>query len=354
LLKSYTALEATSDHPDAPEEAEARFKTTQEYHTYIEQPLKQAESTVATRPARQLRERTRRGNPWKQLAILTTRYLELLKNDPVNLSILLLQAPLIAVLLVFFTEKDIFINTNGIDGATRSPLFLMVIAAIWFGNINAVREIVKEAPIYRRERAMHLGVIPYVFSKVIVLGVLCLLQSLVLLAVIGWKGGYPAQGVMWPPFLELYISLALTALGGLVIGLAVSALAPNADRALSLVPLIMLPEIIFSGAVFRLTGVLGAIANIMSARWGLAGLGGTLHLQYYTFCSPLPPVPQAVGIPSGSCPVGFVESPPDPSTAGFYPADTQHLLINWLVLLILIIVPIGLTIYFQKRKDAHA
>ena len=134
--------------------------------------------------------------------ILTTRYLELLKNDPINLGILLLQAPIIAVLLVFFTQKNIFINTNGIDGASRSPLFLMVIAAIWFGTINAVREIVKEAPIYRRERAMHLGVIPYVLSKLLVLGFLCPTQSLVLLAVIGWKAGYPTNGVLLPPSLN--------------------------------------------------------------------------------------------------------------------------------------------------------
>jgi hypothetical protein len=59
-------------------------------------------------------------------------------------------------------------------------------------------------------------------------------------------------------------------------------------------------------------------------------------------------------IPSGSCPVGFVESPPDPSTAGFYPVDSQHLLLTWLALLILILLPLILTIYFQKRKDGRS
>ncbi|HEU5367004.1 MAG TPA: FHA domain-containing protein, partial [Ktedonobacterales bacterium] len=320
----YSALEATSEHPDAPEEAERRFRASQEYQIYIEQPLKQAESKMETQPKPQPRRQARRGNPWKQLLVLTTRYLELLKNDPINLGILLLQAPVIALLLMWFTTQDIFTTTNGIDAPVRSPLFLMVVAAIWFGIINAVREIVKEAPIYRRERAMHLGVIPYVMSKVLVLGVLCLVQSLILLACIGWKGGYPAHGVMWPPFLELYISLALTALAGLMVGLALSALAPNADRAISLVPLIMLPEIIFSGTMFQLSGVLGTIADIMAARWGLSALGGTLHLKYFTFCAPLPHVPQSIGIPSTDCPVGTIEGSPAPDVAnGFYPGDSQ-------------------------------
>ncbi len=202
---------------------------------------------------------------------------------------------------------------------------------------------------------MHLGVFPYVLSKVLVLGMLCLIQSLILLVIIAWKGGYPAQGVLLPPFLELYLSLALTALAGLMVGLAVSALAPNADRALSLVPLIMLPEIIFSGAMFQLNGALGTIADVFATKWGLATLGGSYHLKYFTFCAPLPRVPQAAGIPSGDCPIGFIEGKPDPKTIGsFYSGSPEHLLLAWLVLLILIIVPLALTIFFQKRKDAHS
>lgn len=350
----YSALEATSEQPDAPEEAEKRFSLSEEYRVYIQQPLKNADNKVRTQPTSPLK-RAKRGNPWKQFIVLTTRYLELLKNDPINLSILLLQAPIIALLLMWFTDRNVLVQPNGIDAATRSPLFLMVVAAIWFGIINAVREIVKEAAIYRRERAMHLGVFPYVLSKVLVLGMLCLIQSLILLVIIAWKGGYPTQGVLLPPFLELYLSLALTALAGLMVGLAVSALAPNADRALSLVPLIMLPEIIFSGAMFQLNGALGTIADVFATKWGLATLGGSYHLKYFTFCAPLPRVPQAAGIPSGDCPIGFIEGKPDPKTIGsFYSGSPEHLLLAWLVLLILIIVPLALTIFFQKRKDAHS
>ena len=351
----YSTLEATSEDPDAPQDAEQRFRASHQYQVAIEQPLKDAQSKAKTQATTQPAKRARRGNPWKQFIILTTRYLELLKNDPINLSILLLQAPIIALLLMGFTDKNVFIDTNGIDAATRSPLFLMVVAAIWFGIINAVREIVKEAAIYRRERAMHLGIVPYVLSKVVVLGVLCLVQSLILLAIIGGKGGYPAQGIIWPPFVELYISLALTALAGLMIGLALSALSPNADRALSLVPLIMLPEIIFSGTMFQLNGALGTFADIIAARWGLAAMGGTYHLKYFTFCAPLPRVPQSTGIPSGDCPVGFIEGRPDPATIGsFYPSNSDRLLLDWLILAVLIIVPLLLTIYFQKRKDGRS
>jgi ABC transport system ATP-binding/permease protein len=348
----YSALEATPERPDAPEAAETRFLASPEYGGYIEQPLSEIAHLESAKPDTRRSWRLNLSQPWTQWVVLTTRYLELLKNDPVNLSILLLQAPVIALLLMSFASSNVFINSNGVDAPVRAPLFLMVVAAVWFGIINAVREIVKEAPIYRRERAMRLGIIPYVFSKVGVLGVLCLVQSLVLIAVMGWKAGYPTHGVFWPPFLELYTALALTSLSGLMIGLTLSAVAPNADRAISLVPLIMLPEIIFSGSLFQLSGVLGGIANLMATRWGFAALGGALHLRYFTFCAPLPPGVSPVGIPHGDCPIGATEGIPDQATFGeFYPTDTKHLLVAWLAQVILILITFALTIYFQKRKD---
>ena len=45
--------------------------------------------------------------------------------------------------------------TLWLDG--QRLLFLMACAAAWFGTINAVREIVKEAPIFQREYRVGIG-----------------------------------------------------------------------------------------------------------------------------------------------------------------------------------------------------
>ncbi|HEU5370104.1 MAG TPA: hypothetical protein VFU69_16655, partial [Ktedonobacterales bacterium] len=56
----------------------------------------------------------------------------------------------------------------------------------------------------------------------------------------------------------------------------------------------------------------------------------------------------------GDCPIGSTEGIPDQATFGqFYPTDSTHLLLAWLALVILILIPLALTIYFQKRKDAR-
>src|SRR5207245_11656795 len=72
----------------------------------------------------------------------------------------------------------------GSGGDAQKILFIMAFAAVLFGCINGSREIVKEAAIYRRERAVNLGIIPYMFSKIVVLGMLCLFQSAVLVLVV--------------------------------------------------------------------------------------------------------------------------------------------------------------------------
>jgi hypothetical protein len=56
------------------------------------------------------------------------------------------------------------------DLYAQRSLFIMVCSAIWFGAIKSAREIVQEAPIYHRERAVGVRVLPYVLSKVVALG----------------------------------------------------------------------------------------------------------------------------------------------------------------------------------------
>ena len=357
----YSELEPTDDHPGAPAEWEDRFRRSEDYRKYVVQPMEQ--SRAATQAAQMQRTQTlpqpKRGNPTRQFNLLSRRYFELLRNDTANMVILLLQAPIIAAILLILTKHNIFqgpvdqfvngqLKSNGIDAQT--PLFIMTAAAVWFGTINAAREIVKEAPIYRRERTVNLGLFPYVMSKVFILGLLCLVQSFLLLAIVGLQSGYPSSGLLLPPFLELYISLVLTALGGLMMGLAVSAIAPNTDRAMSIVPLLLIPQIIFAGSTFKLEGVTQVISWVIVTRWGLEGLGDTIGLHSTTcldrfgnFTNP---------DSSGDCASGLQKINPTQTTPnGFYDHTAGHLLFVWFILIVLIVAFLLITIYFQKRKD---
>ena len=348
----YSTLEPTKEQPDIPAQAEARFLASPEYSSYVARSLQdgltrqiQPQSRRTIQPeAKKGHKRAKRGNAWSQFSLLSQRYLELLKNDTGNLLILLLQAPVIAIMLVLMVRFEIgtgVFNANQLvqcrtqihtsSGPLALPqaqqteqidcsqvlsflkndpngqafasskggqeqalqdfllpgpgtdaqkvLFIIAFATVLFGCINGAREIVKESAIYKRERAVNLGIMPYMLSKIAVLGVLCLFQSAILVGVV--ELGEPLQqGIILPPLLETYITLCLTSLAGLMVGLTISAIAPNNDRAISFVPIILIPQVIFSGAIIPLKDwVTQILAVVFPTRWAMAALGSSIGLH---------------------------------------------------------------------------
>ena len=179
------------------------------------------------------------------------------------------------------------------------------------------------------------------FSKISVLGILCLFQSAVLTFVV--EIGEPLhQGIALSPVLETYITLTLTSLAGLMIGLTISAIAPNNDRAVSFVPIILLPQVIFSGAIIPLKDWLTQIlATIFPTRWAMAALGSSIGLH-------------ADKIGGDHL---FGDDPTYHSTLYSIYSQTdafQRLLLCWCALIAIILVLMILVGIFLKRKDVRA
>ncbi len=221
----------------------------------------------------------------QQFELLLGRYARILARDRVNLAILLLQAPIIGVILALVSKAGALTSDVGPTDA-RTVLFFLAVVAIWFGTSNAVREISKEGDIYQRERLAGLRIVPYILSKVGVLGLLCLLQTLALLLIVTAKTGLPPSGssLFFSPLADLYIGTALAGLAGLGLGLCVSAFASNPDKAVSAVPLVLLPQILLAGVIFPLSGPVQPLADVTISRWAVQALGTTADLNhlYYT------------------------------------------------------------------------
>jgi ABC-type multidrug transport system ATPase subunit/pSer/pThr/pTyr-binding forkhead associated (FHA) protein len=394
----YSSLEPTRENPDVPAQAEARFRQSPEFMRYVLVPLNtRSLAPSVAREQTSMPKRPKHGNSWLQFRTLVTRYLELLKNDLPNLLILLLQAPIIGLILFFLASGNTF-NETGIlscphhvnlmtnsgptsndcqqefqslqelnntpagrafkmrqfpgksdlqilqdaiapvsGSSSQKILLIIVLAAVMSGCTNGAREIVKEMPIYRRERTVNLGIIPYMLSKISVLGTLCLLQSLILVLLVNAKAPF-THSILLPPLLEIYISTALASLSGLMIGLTISAVVPNSDRALSFVPIVLVPQIIFSNVLFSLDNppALQYIGGIFPARWAMAAMGSTVGLHGDKLRT------------DGFSYRGMLLSLYSQSEAIF------HLLLCW-ALLVLIILVLSITIgVLLKKKDIRA
>ncbi|MEO8970199.1 MAG: FHA domain-containing protein, partial [Ktedonobacteraceae bacterium] len=151
----YNRLEPTDEQQMIPQEAEEQFKQSPQYQTYVAEPLNRRPDDMkqGLHKKQSQSQAPKRGNPWKQFAILCQRYMELLWNDKWNLAILLLQAPIIGVILFILVhtldETNIFQPPIflGNEGNAQRFLFVMSFAAVMFGSINAAREIIKEVHI---------------------------------------------------------------------------------------------------------------------------------------------------------------------------------------------------------------
>ena len=227
---------------------------------------------------------------WRQFVILTTRYLRLLAADRKNLLLLLLQAPIIGVVILLAARSHALQTPMSSNG--RLVLFLLSVIGVWFGVLNSVREITKETKIYRRERLANLRIGPYLGSKVAVLAGLCLIQSVVLLAVIALRVDFTAAfsaltpdgyvDLVRSPPLGLWgaslLTVFLTTLSGVGVGLLISTVVSSSDKAMSVVPLALIPQLVFALALMPLPVALAPLSYVTGARWGMEALGSIMHL----------------------------------------------------------------------------
>ena len=200
----------------------------------------------------------------RQFSTLIARYFKIKIKDKLNTAILLLQAPVIAFLLAFlFTDSGASYNSEH----PSVLLFILAISSIWFGMINSVKEIVSEKAILERESVIGLKLIPYILSKFIVLAVISLIQVVMLVSIV-----VAFKLINSSIFLPLTFVVYLTALAGVSIGLLISALAKSVSQALSLVPLVLLPMIIFGGGMIPAKNMKTSayvVSMVMPTRWSL-------------------------------------------------------------------------------------
>lgn len=214
-------------------------------------------------------------NRGKQLKVLAARYAKLVTNDRQRLLLLLVQAPLLALLISIVADGEQFEQYE----MTKSLLFALSCSAFWVGMLNAIQEVCKERTIMKREYMTGLSLSSYVCSKMIVLGVLCFIQSFCIVTVFSLQVGLPGKGVMLMPYLELLITTFLTAVASTAMGLFVSSLFSNADRAMTVAPLLLMPQILFSGLIFKLSGATETVSWLAVCRWSMEGYGTTANLN---------------------------------------------------------------------------
>ncbi|PWB55966.1 MAG: ABC transporter ATP-binding protein [Anaerolineales bacterium] len=269
-----------------------RFQESQAYRQYVLEPLQprqellEKEKTRArlsrrsaeTRQYQEDRKRARKNriSGLRQFIILSVRNLTILGRDRSSLILMLLIAPIVGTLDLFLAPllgKNVFSYENGSAVNASVIFYLWSIYSLLVGGLSQMREFVKEASIYKRERLVNLRIFPYVASKVWVALILALYHALAFTLIRYLAFNMPGG---LSEFIQVYVTLLLGTITGMMIGLMASAISNNQSTTPLIMILLTVPMYMFSGALAPIPEYLSVWA---STRWsyealmGIAGIG---------------------------------------------------------------------------------
>lgn len=215
-----------------PEEWARRYEGSPQYQTYVRKRLGThpgGEGGKAPAPRSH-------ASPFAQFGTLLRRYATIKGRDRMNALMMALQAPIVGGLMAW-----LFRDAREEPLKRGAPLFILVVAAIFFSCFNACREVVCERAIFRRERMVNLRIGPYLLSKFAFLAGVDVAQVAVML---GLVAGFVGLDGAWG---RLFVILCATALAATAMGLLLSTLVKSAEAAMAMVPMVLIPQIVLGG-----------------------------------------------------------------------------------------------------------
>ncbi|WP_374689274.1 FHA domain-containing protein [Promineifilum sp.] len=387
--QQWRQLVAANPKASAAELWETCYDHSPQHQKYVAGRLQGAGLVSSTNVAHERQPDKQKVSSLSQFRVLAQRYFELIRRDTVSLIILLAVMPFIGLLLLIMAgqhdltgknesqvrteiQQDIldarrdedpgddaeqFQGIYQIASSTQRLLFMVALAASLLGLFGAAYEIVKEAPIYRRERMVNLRIPPYLGSKVVILLAFGAVQCLLLLFVMSWKVDFPGDGIFLPAVVEMYVTLVLATLASIAMGLLISAIVRNSSTVIYIILFVLFVQIIFAGAIFEIPPAARPISYLTTTRWTLEALGSSVDIERLNrqgggCLEPEEPLPAGLSpAASGYCDEGQTALPPTLTFNVTYDHAAGHLLGRWFVLLLFAAVFLGLTAFVQRRKD---
>jgi len=257
----------------SPAEWAARYQQAPQFRTYVVERLQgvgAADTGPMARAGLTPGSKVKEVSSFGQFSILSARSLAILGRDRFSLLLMLAIAPGIG-LMDLLTWKKQFFTDPAQAGQARTFMFLALLTSVLIGAIASMREIVKEAEVYRRERMVTLKIAPYILSKVWLGVVLALYQAAVFTLT-----KKIATGFFWPPgaggLVKAFVTFFLATMSGMLLGLFISAISSNQNVTPLLLIVFLVPQFMFGNPDLSIGKAGDAIGAITTTKWGFEAL----------------------------------------------------------------------------------
>jgi len=210
----------------------------------------------------------------KQFLIYITRDYKSKISNRQYILLTLLEAPVLGFILSFIiryipdpnSDTYIFFDNENIP----IYIFMSLIVALFLGLTISAEEIFRDRKILKRERFLSLSKSSYILSKVAILIIISSIQVFLFLVIA--NPVLEVKGL----FMKYFLALFTTAFCANMVGLNISASFNSAITIYIIIPLIIIPMMVLSGAMFsfdKLNREIGSvdkvpvIAELMPTRW---------------------------------------------------------------------------------------
>lgn len=214
----------------------------------------------------------------KQFMIFLHRNIKTKITNIQYLVITLSEAPLLAVICALLTryappEGYTIINNKNLV----SYFFMAVIVATFTGMSGSAEEIIKDRALLKRERFLNLSYSSYIWSKIVFMAGVSLIQTLLFIIVGNTIMGLHGLFLTW--WLILFITAFLANLTGLLLSQCLNSVVSIYIS----IPLLLIPQILLCGLVVSFTdlapksttGNVPLIGDIIPSRWSYEALAVT-------------------------------------------------------------------------------
>lgn len=200
----------------------------------------------------------------------------------------LLEAPALAFLMAFFLKfyrtghgtagEYIFRQNDNIP----QYLFIAVIVALFLGLTVSAEEIIRDRKILAREKFLDLSWMSYLLSKVGILFLISAIQTGLFVLV-----GHTVLDIQGQ-HLQHWLLLFSTSCFANVLGLNVSASFNSAKVIYIMIPVLIIPQLLFSGIIVKFDKLhpwfssersVPVLGNIMASRWAYEGMAVTQFMD---------------------------------------------------------------------------
>ena len=200
---------------------------------------------------------------FKQVGIYVGKHFRLFKNEKGWK--MLIFAAVIALTVSCVLGGGVF----KYDLDTTSGFFAIVSACIWIGIFNSIQAICKERAIIKREHRTGLHISAYVVSHLIYQGILCFLEAILMIGISAIFLRYPSYSLLGSAYIEFFITYFLLIFTADALGLAISSIVKTPSVAMTIMPFVLIIQLVFAGVIFSLSGPVKYVANATISKWGL-------------------------------------------------------------------------------------